>query len=72
MKQPVGASRNRSEFLIAPDGAGTDLTMTFEGRPSGWGGKLLAATLGRLFAGPVRKALLADLDDIAEASEHGS
>jgi hypothetical protein len=30
----------------------------------------MAATLGRLFAGATRKALAADLDDIAQASEH--
>jgi carbon monoxide dehydrogenase subunit G len=67
-----GGTHYRSEFRIAPDGGGTALAMTFGGQPSGLGGKLAAATFGRLFAGATRKALIADLDDIARASEHGS
>lgn len=67
-----GSAHYRSEFRIAPVSDGTTLTMTFEGHPSGLLGKVAAATLGRLFAGPTRKALAADLDDIAQASEYGS
>lgn len=67
-----GGTHYRSEFRIAPDGGGTTLTMSFDGQPSGLGGKVAAATLGRLFARPTRKALAADLDDIAQASERGS
>jgi carbon monoxide dehydrogenase subunit G len=66
-----GGTHYRSEFLIVPDGGGTALTMTFGGQPSGLVGTILAATLGRLVAGMTRKALVADLDDIARASEHG-
>jgi len=64
-----GSTHFRSEFHLAPDAGGTIVTMTFDGQPSGLGGKVLAATLGRLLAGPTRKALAADLDDIAAASE---
>ena len=64
-----GGTHYRSEFRIAPDGDGTAITMTFGGQPSGLGGRVAAATLGRLFARPTRKALAADLDDIAQASE---
>ncbi len=60
----------RSEFLVVPDGDGTTVTMTFSGQPSGLGGRIVAATLGRLFASATRKALAADLDDIARACEH--
>ena len=67
-----GGTHFRSEFRLAPEADGTTVTMTFRGQPSGLGGKVLAATLGRLFAGPTRKALAADLDDIARASEHDS
>ena len=63
-----GGTHYRSEFRIGPDGGGTDLTMTFAGQPSGVGGRIMAATLGRLFAGTTRKALAADLDDIAAAA----
>lgn len=65
-----GGTHYRSEFHISPDGDGTALTMTFAGQPSGLGGRIMAATLGRLFAGMTSKALGADLDDIAQASEH--
>jgi carbon monoxide dehydrogenase subunit G len=41
------------------------LSMTFAGRSNGVVGRLLAATLGRLFAGATRRALRRDLDDIA-------
>jgi carbon monoxide dehydrogenase subunit G len=66
-----GGTHYRSEFHVGPDGGGTALTMTFAGQPSGAGGKIMAATLGRLFAGPTRRALAADLDDIARVSERG-
>jgi hypothetical protein len=45
--------------------------MAFAGQPSGEGGKIMTATLGRLFAGPTRRALAADLDDIARVTESG-
>lgn len=67
-----GGAHYRSEFRIAPDDGGTAMTMTFTTQPSGLGGRVLAATLGRLLAGPTRKALVADLDDIARASEHST
>lgn len=66
-----GGTHYRSEFRLTPDGDGTTVTMTFGGQPSGFGGRLLAATIGRLAAGMTRKALAADLDDIARVSEGG-
>lgn len=60
----------RSEFVIAPDNGGTSVTMTFGGQPSTLAGRVMAATLGRLFTRSTRNALAGDLDDIAHASEH--
>lgn len=62
-------SRYRSEFRVEPDGDGTRLVMTFGAEPLGMVARAMAATIGRLFEGATRKALAADLDDIARASE---
>lgn len=59
----------RTEFTLVPDDAGTTVRMTFGAQPSGLVGKVLGATMGRLFAGATRKAIEADLDDIARAAE---
>ncbi len=67
-----GGAHYRSKFRLSPDTDGTALTMSFEGQPSGLGGRILAATLGRLVAGATRKALAQDLDDIAHASERNA
>ncbi len=62
-------SRYRSEFRLEPDGDGTRLVMTFGAEPLGVTARILDATIGRFFEGATRKALAADLDDIARASE---
>lgn len=62
-------ARYRSEFRLEPDGDGTRLTSTFGAEPLGLVSRLMAATIGRLFEGATRRALVADLDDIARASE---
>lgn len=62
-------TRYHTEFRLEPDGDGTQLMMTFAAEPLGLVSKIVAATLGRLTAGATRKALAADLDDIARASE---
>jgi carbon monoxide dehydrogenase subunit G len=59
----------RSVVRVEPDGAGSRLSMSFEGEPSGTVMKLMAATIGRLFEGSTRKALKQDLDDIAAAAK---
>lgn len=64
-------TRYRTEFVLAGDGGGTEVTMTFGAEPGSTVERLLAATVGRLFAGATRRAVAADLDDIARASEHG-
>ena len=54
--EPVGDQRSR-------------ISMVFGAEPQGWAARMSAMTLGRLFAGYIRRALRADLDDIARAAE---
>ena len=59
-----------SRFDVTPTGADScTLALHFEGHPQGTGGKVLAATVGRLFLPMERKALEKDLADIAVAAE---
>lgn len=48
---------------------GTRLTMRFVAETTGLVGRVMAATVGRLFAGATRKMLRRDLDDIAAEAE---
>lgn len=59
----------RSDFRLTPSRDGTRLELVFTGQPHGLVSRILAATLGRLFAGTTRKMLRADLDDIAATAE---
>lgn len=59
----------RSEFSLTDEGDGTRLTMTFGAEPRGVVGRVMAATVGRLFSGATRSAVTADLDDIARTCE---
>lgn len=59
-----------STFELTPTGADSaTLHLSFEGRPQATTGKLLDATIGRLFLPMSRKALEKDLADIAAAAE---
>ncbi len=60
-----------SRFALAEEGEGTRLTMAFGSEPVGLVGRLVGATVGRLAAGASRRAVAADLDDIARACESG-
>lgn len=62
----------RSEFALEGDGGGTEVTMTFASEPSGSLARVLDTVVGRLFAGTTRKALAADLEDVAHASQRGA
>lgn len=53
---------------VEPTDDGCVIGMTFEADSSGFT-KLIGATVGKLFEGATRKALLQDLRDIAEAAE---
>ena len=45
------------------------VSMEFGANPKGTMTRLLGATMGKMFVGATRKALIADLDDIAAAAE---
>lgn len=45
------------------------VSMTFAAEPDGVVGKIMAATIGKLFQGATRKAIEKDLDDIKAAAE---
>lgn len=65
-----GATTCTSTISVQPGGRdGCVLRMSFAGRSSGVVNRLLAATVGRLFAGATRRALRQDLDDIADHAE---
>lgn len=63
-------ARYQSTVAIVPEGeAACTLTMTFGGEPTSTASRIMAATVGRLFIGATRRALEADLADIACAAE---
>lgn len=65
-----GNTRYVSSLRVEPLGEGRcQLSMTFEGTSSSTVGRLLTATVGRLFAGSTRKMVEQDLHDIAVAAE---
>ncbi len=70
-----GGTSYTSVMAVEPAEPGhARLSMSFAGRSSTLGGRLLGATVGRAFAPATRKALRKDLDDIAahlEASSEG-
>lgn len=60
----------RSVMGVEPLGdARSRVYMTFAGTPTGLLTRVMAATLGRLMMGTVRKEIRKDLDDIARAAE---
>jgi len=59
-----------STFRFEPEGAGTRLTVTFEGRPRTIGAKLMAP-LFWFMRGTMRKCLEQDLRDLKAAAERG-
>lgn len=64
-----------SRIMVVPVGDDdSNLSMTFSGHPTTPVSRLMAVTVGRLFAGSTRKALAAELDDVARVAEsrHGA
>lgn len=60
----------RSELGVEPTSDGASrLWMTFGAEPDGLIGRIMGATLGRLFEGATRRMLERDLDDLAGAAE---
>ena len=68
-----GGTTYRSTIAVTPLGERRSrLTMGFAAQSTGIAGRVLAATVGRLFLGSTRKALERDLEDIATAAEAGA
>lgn len=58
-----------STFLFEPADGGTRITLTFGGRATGTGTRILGALTGPLARRGIEKALRGDLDDLAGAAE---
>jgi uncharacterized membrane protein len=66
-------TRYESAFEVIPAGDhACILRMTFAGEPTSVASRVMAATIGRMFAGATRRAVEQDLADIAGAAEAGS
>lgn len=59
----------RSVLEVSPEANGSRLSMQFDGTGTNVVTKVLGNTVGRLFEGPNRKAMQADLAGIAAAAE---
>ena len=59
----------RSVISVDPAPGGSMITITFGAESTGTVSKVLAGTIGKLFEGGTRKALVKDLDDIAVVAE---
>jgi carbon monoxide dehydrogenase subunit G len=62
-------TRYRTRFEVAPEGAGSRVTVTFEGTPESFAAKLMAP-LFSFMKGMMVKCLEGDLDAIATAAEN--
>ena len=62
-------ARYTSVMSVEPAGAGSTISMSFAAEPKGTFSKVLSGTIGKMFEGGTRKALLQDLADIAAAAE---
>ncbi len=58
-----------STVTVEPDGDGAIIGMSFAATTNSLFGRIMAATIGRLFLSATRKAVLQDLRDIAAAAE---
>ncbi|MEL6389628.1 MAG: SRPBCC family protein [Bacteroidota bacterium] len=62
-------SEYRSSMIVKEAGEGSELTMTFEGKPQTFMAKVMAAIFTPLMKGSMRKAIEQDLADIKAAAE---
>lgn len=60
-----------TRFSFAPDGAGTRVEMTFEGKPLTWSARIMNVLMGWLVTPMVRKCLTQDLADVKAFIERG-
>lgn len=61
----------RSKMHLSDQGGVTELGMDFDAEPQTLTAKILAVTMGFMFKGATKKALLQDLNDIKAAVETG-
>lgn len=61
----------RSELEFRPDGAGTIVDMSFDGRPVTKTARILGAFMGVLMKGACKRAMEQDLTDLKKAVESG-
>ena len=61
-----------SVMSLDQNGDGTDLSMSFEAKTTGFFASVMSKTIGKAFEGSTRKALAKDLKDIATAAESSS
>lgn len=61
--------RYESVMSVVPDGNGARLTMSFDGTPLTFFGKIMSAVMWPMLKGAMRKAVSADLADIKKAAE---
>jgi hypothetical protein len=66
---PDGANYRSVMSVAAKDDGTSTVSMEFGADPKGTVSRLFAATVGRLFIGSMKKAIAADLEDIATAAE---
>lgn len=59
----------RSVISVEPAPGGSVITISFGAEPASTASKVFAGTIGKLFEGGTRKALVKDLDDIAVIAE---
>ena len=59
----------KSKIKLADQGGMTQLSMDFDAEPQTLGAKVLSATMGFMFKGATKKALLQDLEDVKAAVE---
>jgi hypothetical protein len=59
----------RTVMSVVPTGEICVVSMEFGANPKGKAARVMGATIGKMFEGATKKAIAADLDDIAAAAE---
>lgn len=59
----------RSELEFRPDGSGTIVDMSFDGRPVTKTARILGAVMGAMMKGACKRAMEQDLNDLKRAAE---
>ncbi len=67
--RPDGANYRTVMSILSTGETACTVSMEFGANPKGTMTRLIGATVGRMFTGAMKKAITADLDDIAAAAE---